>query len=222
MKNLVRIVFITLTTCSYSQNEFGIGFSMTSSNYIAGLSSKNNSKERVFIGSGFLLMMNQRFKKSKTSSLIYGLEYSSTKHTIFHSGSASVKIPLLYQFEFKSDKSISPIVRIGINNLIQFSQITVTELRRHNEYLTTDKRGGFYPMVQLNFGTRFSINNRHSILLLLGANKGFILNKKLRYINKITGSEQYFESDGSYFDLKVIWGFKKKIKKTTISESLSK
>lgn len=221
MKTLSTLILTLFSVYSFTQTEFGLGFSMTSSNYIGGFSSTNNSKERLFIGSGFLFLVNQRFKKSKTSSLVYGVEYSSTRHVFSRSGSASIKAPLLYQFEFNSNKSVSPIARIGLNTLIQFSQSIETTFRQSNEILTTEKRGGIYPMVQLNLGVRFKVNYRHSILLLLGMNKGFILNEKLHYTNIINGTNHFFESDGSYFDLKVIWGFTKKNKKTALSDSLS-
>ena len=220
MKTLNILIILLFSSHSIAQSEFGLGFSMTSSNYIGKLSG-NNNKERLFLGAGFFFLVNQRFKKSKTSSLVYGIEYSSIRHLFSKSGSASVKAPLLYQFEFNSGKSVSPIARIGINTLIQFSQSIGTTLRQSNEILTTEKRGGLYPMVQLNLGVRFKINYRHSILLLLGMNKGFILNEKLHYMNIISGADYLYENDGSYFDLKVIWGLTKKNKKTAVSDSLS-
>lgn len=221
MKTLSSLILTLLSFHSFTQNEFGLGFSITSSNYIGGLSSKINSKERPFLGGGFFFLVNQQFKKSNTSSFVYGVEYSSTRHLFSSSGSASVKVPLLYQFEFNSKKSVSPIARIGVNTLIQFSQSIESLLRQSNEQLIIDKRGGLYPMVQLNLGVRFKLNYRHSILLLLGMNKGFIINEKLSYTNTTDGSKHLYECDGSYFDLKAVWGIKKKNKKTATPGSLS-
>lgn len=224
MKYIFAAFAINICTYVYSQSDFQLGISTTSSNYIGGNISSNNSKERAFIGAGFLLFTSYQFKRSKTSSLVYGIEYSSTRHTFWANGfdvffsNTSLKTTLLYQFKFNVKGRVSPIARIGLNNLIQFSQQTTAVIRKSNEIFTNDKRGGIYPMAQLNLGADFSINQRHSIIVLLGVNKGFILNEKLRYINTQTSTEQLFETDGSYFDLKIIWCVKKKAVKKKVKD----
>lgn len=206
MKTFVTTIFLLLSANLFSQTEFGIGTSITSSNFIG-----RKINDRALIGGGVLFLINQRFKKSKTSSLVFGVEYSSTMHLFQNLGNASVKIPLLYQFEFVSKKKISPVIRIGLNNRIQFNQSYGNSLKG-NEHLMIEHKGGIYPMAQLNIGMRFTVNYRHSILLLLGVNKGFIVNEKINYINYIENSNKYYESDGSYFDIKVVWGIKRKLK----------
>lgn len=225
MKNILAILVIGLCTSVHSQDDLQLGISTTSSNYIGKTISSTNSSERAFIGSGFLLFTSYQFKRSKTSVLVYGIEYSSTRHTFWANGfdpffsNTSLKTALLYQFRFNIKGSVSPIARIGLNNLVQMSQQTTTVLRKSNEILTNDKRGGIYPMAQLCIGADFRINQRHSIMVLLGMSKGFILNEKLHYVNTQTNTTQSFETDGSYFDLRAIWCVRKKARvKKSIEE----
>lgn len=216
MKYLLATFIIGLCYVTSAQDDLQLGISTTSSNYIGRTVSSTNSKERAFIGSGFLLFTSYQFKQSKTSSLVYGIEYSSTRHTFWANGfdpffsNTSLKTALLYQFRFNVKGQVSPVARIGLNNLVQMSQQTTTVLRKSNEILTNDKRGGIYPMAQLCIGADFRINQRHSMMVLLGMSKGFILNEKLQYINTQTNSAQLFETDGSYFDLRIIWCVRKK------------
>lgn len=67
-------------------------------------------------------------------------------------------------------------------------------------------------MAQLCIGADFRINQRHSMLVLLGMSKGFILNENLQYINTENNTAQRFATDGSYFDLRVIWCVQKKVR----------
>lgn len=225
MKWFLTTLVICLCAFVHAQDDLQLGLSTTSSNYIGGIISSTNNKERPFIGSGFLLFTSYRFKRSKTSSLVYGIEYSSTRHTFWANGfdpffsNTSLKTALLYQFRFNVNGRVSPVARIGLNNLVQMSQQTTTVLRKNNEILTNDKRGGIYPMAQLCVGADFRINQRHSLMVLLGMSKGFILNEKLHYTNTQTNTVQSYETDGSYFDLRVIWCVQKKARtKKSIAE----
>lgn len=102
------------------------------------------------------------------------------------------------------------MVRIGLNNRIQFNQMYTTTTE-NNSHLIIDNKGGVFPMAQLNIGMRVNFNYRHSLLLLLGVNKGFIVNEKINFFNYVENTNSYYESDGGYFDLKVIWGIKRKL-----------
>lgn len=219
MKLLINIFllvfFVALFNCNYtnSQIDFRIGVTLTTSNYISGIHS-SKIKENISFGTGLLILTGYQFNKSKVSSLVYGVELSSIRHSFLLNGfgtytsNVSLKIPILYQFKYNFDGIVSPLIQIGMNNLIQFSKNTIYSnsfINSGNTTIESKKRGVFSPLLQLNVGVDFKLKPLHSLSLLIGINMGFLNTEEIKYVNHTNNSMLNFETDGSYFDIKIIW-----------------
>lgn len=213
MKRII-IAFLlcsTFTFFSYCQNSLGAGFSITSAGYNSNFSTSSNSL--LSFGSGFFLLSKVNLKNSEVSSLIFGAELSSIRHSFItnnfniYGSNTSLKIPILYSFNFFPQKNTSPIVDIGINNLIQFQSEIGTTLKNDEIILTNTKHGGYFPLMQINFGFEYILKNKNSLNVRIGINTGFLKTESIKYSDKTNNIETKIHEKGSYYDVKFIYYF---------------
>ena len=210
MKNKTLVSFCFFPVIGLTQFQIGLGFT---TNIAFKINYETTHPDKYYnIGNGFSLDAKYTFKKVPTSSIVFGFEYSSIRHTFFMNGfslflnNSNVKILTSYKFNFQPNAVNSPFIGIGINHLIQTNAYTGTIFNKDKILQTIDRKAGYYPLMFFAIGLRHKFKN-NNLDVSLGLNYGFNMNEKIKYEDNSNKTEINLSGKNSYIFLKLAYFF---------------
>ncbi len=210
MERIIYVLVFLSTLPTYSQVKLGIGNCATYSNNDKIISSSAEDIPGSSIGAGFIGLLEFPLLKESHSSVLTGLEWSSARHHFVYSGwglfvtQTTLKIPILYSHYVPIANNVQSFVRLGTAAFYQVGGNINTELASRSVFIERQLEDGLFFLLVVNAGVRYSSKKKHVFDLSIGLQRGFKESERITYSSQHTKSTSV-SSNGSYFDIKLIW-----------------
>lgn len=210
---LINLIFIvSFARLGFTQNNtIWIGHSLTKANQDFTAFNAPSLNNILTFGAGISVYIEHDINKSKTSSILSGIELSSVRQGFYlnsisnYATNTSIKIPILYGFKLPLSKHLSAFINLGVNFQLMFGDESITNIWYNSTKLELITKNGIYPLIHFNFGIEKTYKTNKKFNIVLGINKGFINFEEITYTTTNPSVITKSQNNGTYYEIKFNW-----------------